>query len=364
MADGTGRRQLASLLLASVLPVGCAGPPAAPEAIAFTGEALGTTYLLKLAGGPPSPELANRAHQATVGAFAAVDAAMTTWSPSEVTRFNDHRGTDPQPISRATADVVALALDIAERTGGAFDVTVGPLVEAWGFGARPASTPPDPSTLATVDDRIGFRKLRLDGGRPALAKDHPELEIDLSGVAKGYAVDRAAAAIEALGLADYMVELGGEVRARGSNPDGRPWALGVERPDAARGVVQRVIRLADAAMATSGDYRNYREVDGRRVSHLIDPRTGAPIDHRVASATVVDDRCAVADAVATAMMVLGEDEALAVADAEGWAVLLLVREGDRYVERTSAAFARVVAPAGRIQSAPDGVPDSEGAAQP
>jgi thiamine biosynthesis lipoprotein len=280
------------------------------------------------------------ARRAAAAALAEVDDLMTTYRDSEVTRFNAWRDTAPFAVSTPTAEVARLALRLAAQTGGALDVTVAPLVSALGFGpAAPGPLPAD-ETLARLLAATGWEHLAVD---PAdrLVKARPDLEIDLSAVAKGYAVDRAGEALEALGLGDYMVEVGGEVRARGRNPSGEPWRIGIERPDAVQRVVQRVLPLRDLALATSGDYRNYREVDGRRVSHIVDPRSGRSIGHRVASATVVHPDCATADGLATAMMVLGE-EGMALADRNGWAVLLLVREGDGFREVASAAFRRLV----------------------
>ncbi len=328
------------LLMVGWFGFGCAPAPA-PGPASFVGEVMGTTYSVKL-GTPATEAELEAARDAVDQAFRAVDDAMTTYRASEVTRFNDTPSTEPQPMSPPTLDVLSIALDVSARTGGAFDVTVAPLVAAWGFGSAAHRGDPDPTTLETAREVVGDAHLSIDREAGTAEKALPGLQIDLSGVAKGYAVDRAAAALEALGFVWHLIELGGEVRAGGRRPDGAAWTLGIERPDAARGVVQRVVPLRDLAMATSGDYRNYREVEGRRISHVLDPRTGGPATHRTASTTVLHDECAVADAVATAMLVLGSEEGLEVARVEGWAVLFLDRTDDGFVERTSESFDRLL----------------------
>jgi len=305
---------------------------------------MGTTWTVRLA--EPLDEEASAAVEWTIEAeLEKVDAAMSTWrEDSELSALNRHRDTTPFALSADTAAVLAEALRIGDVTGGAFDVTVGPLVEAWGFGAGQANDPPDEATVRELKAATGLDKLRLDPGAGTVTKVVPAVEVDLSGIAKGYAVDRVAEALEALGHERYMVEIGGEVRARGRNPDGEIWRIGIERPDAARGSLQRIVPLDDAALATSGDYRDFRLVDGVRLTHILDPREGAPVHHRLASVTVLHPSCTTADALATGFMVLGPDDALALAERRGFAVLLLVRDGQGgFEERTSPSFRRHLA---------------------
>ena len=191
-------------------------------------------------------------------------------------------------------------------------MTVGPLVNAWGFGPDKRRSPPDQETLTDLRARIGQDKLELtpDG----ITKDHPELFVDLSAIAKGYAVDLVVERLEETGVTDLLMEVGGEIVARGENPQKQPWRLGIETPSETDRQVHHVVSLRDSAMATSGDYRQYVEVEGRRVSHLIDPRTAQPIEHRLASVTVIADRCSTADAWATALSVMGEVEGYEMAE--------------------------------------------------
>ncbi len=297
---------------------------------------MGTTYTVRLVTLEPSSELVQEAALAVTKTVARVDDLMTTYRESEVTRFNSEGSTVPFVVSPETAAVASLSLELAEITGGAIDVTVGPLVEAFGFGASASAEVPSEAQLAELRSQVGYELLGVDD-QQRLIKRHPELTVDFSAVAKGYGVDRAAEVLDEFGFDRYMIELGGEVRARGRNQRGLPWRIGVERPDAERGRVERVVPLVDLSMATSGDYRQYREVDGRRISHLLDPRTARPIDHSVASATVLHSDCATADGLATAMMVLGE-AGLELAESRGWAVMLLVRADGGFREVTSTAF--------------------------
>lgn len=326
----------------------CASPPPAPEpeapavAAAFQGAKMGTTWTVRLAAHLDAAAAA--AVEAVIEAeLEKVDAAMSTWrQDSELSALNRHHETTPFSLSADTAAVLAEALRVGDLTGGAFDVTVGPLVEAWGFGARAADTPPSAEELRRLREATGLDKLRLDPGAGTVTKRTPAVEVDLSGIAKGYSVDRVAEALEALGHRRYMVEVGGEVRTRGRNPEGGPWRIGIERPDAAPGRLQRIVPLTDAALATSGDYRNFRLVDGERLTHILDPREGRPVHHRLASVTVLHPSCTTADALATGLMVLGPDDALALAESRDLAVLLLVRDGrGGFEERASSAFARL-----------------------
>ena len=338
----SGRLAAGLLGVVALAAAACAPPPAAapPELAVFGGEVMGTTYTVRVAGVALAEPLRQRMEEAVATALSQVDDRMTTYRDSDVTRFNAWASTEPFAVSPATAEVAALAQTLAALSGGALDVTVAPLVDAFGFGPAAPTAIPDAAVLAALRPRVGYRLLTVDAG-DRLRKGHPELTIDLSALAKGYGVDRAALALEALGVTSYMIEVGGEVRARGRNERGSVWRIGIERPDAAHGTVQRIVPLADMAMATSGDYRRYREIAGRRISHIIDPRRAEPIDHRVASATVLHESCAAADGLATAMMVLGED-GLPLAERNGWAVLLLVRSTTGFVEKASSPFNALV----------------------
>lgn len=293
-------------------------------AITVGGDTMGTTYKVKLVPRPGVDAAAVRG--AVQAALEEVDASMSTYrQDSELSRFNASTSTDPVPISDGLHHVMEVALEVGRASGGALDVTVGPLVDAWGFGPTERREP-DAGALSALRARVGLAKLGLDDR--GLRKAASDLRVDLSAVAKGHAVDRVARALDRLRVEHYLVEVGGELSARGSRPDGEPWRVAIEKPDEARRAVERVLPLSGSGLATSGDYRNYYEKDGKRRSHLIDPRSGLPIEHGLASVSVVHPRVAVADAWATALSVLGPVAGPEVAEREGLSALFIVRQAD------------------------------------
>jgi FAD:protein FMN transferase len=289
----------------------------------LTGGTMGTTYRIVLGKGLGGAD-ASTLKDAVEARLAAVNKVMSTYDPvSELSRFNASRTTDPWPASEELRGVVRTALEVSRASGGAFDVTVGPLVDAWGFGSGgPRGQPPSVAELHRLQGRVGYEKLEVVGG--SLKKAHPELEVDLSGIAKGHAVDEVALLLEARGLEDYLVEIGGEVRVRGLSAQGRPFRVGIEEPDAHRRAVHLALALESGSLATSGNYRNFSEHDGALVGHVLDPSTGRPTVHRLLSASVWHPSCAVADAWATALLVVGPDAALSLAEEAGLEALLLI----------------------------------------
>ncbi len=311
--------------------------------VLFAGPALGTTYSVKVvAVGDLSSEQRTSIEAAIRETLAAIDASMSTWrEDSELERFNRH-GTEPFLLSPALDEVMAKALEIGSRSGGAFDITVGPLVDAWGFGSGGRSRTPSTERVAELLERTGSHRLTLDRQSRTLRKNAGRIRCDLSAIAKGYAVDKLAAALTGVGYSDFMVELGGEVVARGRNASGETWRLGIEVPDPERRAVHAVVALDGMALATSGNYRNFRIEDERVVSHIIDPRTGRPVIHTLASVSVVAETCMEADAWATALSVLGPEEGLEVARREGLAALFIAHPPGGELEETStAAFDRL-----------------------
>ena len=258
-----------------------------------------------------------------------IDALMSTYKPdSELSRFNQHDATSPFPVSDETLAVFKRALEVSRQTDGAFDITVGPIVNAYGFGPDGPTTPPDDDVLAELRKRVGYQQIELDEAEKTVRKKIPNLYCDLSAIAKGCAVDQVALALSAIGIKNYMVEVGGEVRAAGVNDRGTPWRIGIEQPTPGQRGVQRVLPLENMSLATSGDYRNYREVDGVRISHTIDPRTGRPVQHNLVSVSVLHAECAYADAYATALTVLGPEEGFAFAAEQRLTALFIFREAD------------------------------------
>jgi thiamine biosynthesis lipoprotein len=321
------RRLVLQGLGAAVVAAGCGQP--ARAAYQFGGPTMGSTYTVKIAGprlGAAAEAAARRAVESALGGV--VDRMSAYREDSELSRFNRHRGNVPFALSADTFAVFRVGQQVSAATNGAFDITVAPVVDAWGFGPGRAQRMVSEGEVAALEARVGWRMLTLDERNATVAKARGDMRADLSGIAKGYGVDRAAQALEALGIDDYMVEAGGEIRTRGRNADGQPWQIAIERPDAIPQRVHRIVPLTGMAMATSGDYRIYFERDGKRYCHEIDPATGCPIRHGLASVTVVAPDCVYADAMATALIVLGPEQGHALAVARNVAALFIVREGD------------------------------------
>ena len=311
----------------------------APQQLAISGETMGTTYHVRYVSANPQHN-PQRVKEAVDAVLVQVNARMSTYDPnSELSRFNQREQTTPMVISRALEQVLRRALEIAVESDGALDVTVGPLVNLWGFGpqARPEKIPTE-AELAAIRQRVGYQLLTLENHQ--VSKQVAELYVDLSTIAKGYGVDRVALLLEQLEIQNYLIEIGGEMRMKGSKPGAEPWRIAIEKPISTERSVQRVVELGDAAIATSGDYRNYYEHDGVRFSHIIDPHTGKPIQHNLVSVTVITSNCMDADAYATALTVMGPQRALEFAEQKQLAVLLITREADGFKEHSSSAFAR------------------------
>ena len=323
----------------AVLALGACGRPAPRGELRITGMSMASPYTVKLAqvAGVDADAVA----AAVQAAFDEVDARMSLYKPtSELSRLNRQPAGVPLALSPALHAVLAAAQEVSAASGGAFDVTVAPLVQAWGFGTEKRRDVPPAAQVNAGRAAVDWRALRLDGQRLTATKAHAPLHADLGGIAKGYGVDRAAHALDALGLTHYMVELGGEVRTRGRNAADQPWRIGIEEPDAVPQRARWIVPLSGRAMATSGDYRSYFVQDGRRYSHEIDPARGAPIDHPLCSVTVVADDCMRADALATALIVLGADKGRQLAAAAGIAAQFIERADDGSLrDSMSPAFA-------------------------
>jgi thiamine biosynthesis lipoprotein len=330
-----------SLLLLALLLLGVAGCGPREHTLTLAGGTMGTTWSVQIAHPPGDLDQA-ALQEGIASALADVNDRMSTYqADSELSRFNAAETTDWLPVSAELARLVGTALAVSADTDGAFDVTVGPLVNLWGFGPEvKADQIPAETEIDAARERTGWRKLQTRTEPPALRKSRTDLYVDLSAIAKGHGVDRLAEVLDAAGIADYLVEIGGELRGRGVNGQGEPWRIAIERPDPGRRAALRVVALQDQAMATSGDYRNFFELDGRRYSHSIDPATGRPVDHALASVTVLAERCADADAWATALLVLGPARGLALADEHGLAALFIERIDDELRVTESSAFAQ------------------------
>lgn len=300
---------------------------------------MGTRYTIKVTS---IPSAINKAELSTQirNLLSKIDKKMSTYrQDSELSQFNKSQSIAWQSISPSLFVVLSEAKKIHQLTQGAFDITVGGLVNLWGFGS-------DPMTQIAVEDSeidvalnsVGSNFLQLDKNNQKIKKDIPDLYLDLSAIAKGYAVDLVGELLEAHEIVDYMVEIGGELRLRGGNANNQSWRIAIEKPTAEARMIQKVLPLSNISLATSGDYRNYFEVDGVRFSHSIDPRTGKPITHKLASVTILSDTTIVADALATALMVLGSDEGYKLAERENIAALFIIKVTEGFVEKATPAF--------------------------
>ena len=313
---------------------GCEKPV---EQIHLSGPTMGTTYNIKYIPSEttPSPEVL----QAEVDRLLEeVNDQMSTYrKDSELSRFNQNQSSEAFEVSPQTATVVKEAIRLNGLTLGALDVTVGPLVNLWGFGpeARPEVVPTD-AELAERKANTGIVHLSVEGN--TLSKDIPNLYVDLSTIAKGWGVDVVADYIQSEGIQNYMVEVGGEMRLKGVNREGVAWRIAIEKPSVEERAIQEIIEPGDMAIATSGDYRNYFERDGVRYSHIINPETGKPINHKVVSVTVLDKSSMTADGLATGLMVLGEEQGMKIAEKNNIPVFMIVKTENGFKELASSAY--------------------------
>ena len=331
--------------LATALPLlsvaACNFEDGTPGPLTFSGATMGTTYQLSIA----DRSLRIDRSVLRVGVdrvLEVVNEAMSTYrSHSELSRFNASESTAWTPASGDTLTVLDEALRVSHLSGGAFDPTVGPLVNHWGFGPARGGLPEQPERdVGQLAERIGYQHVHLRHSPPAMRKDRGRMQVDLCGIAKGFALDKVGAYLRDAGLRSFLFEIGGEILAAGQNGKGEPWRVGIEKPVADEITIQRVIRLEDAAIATSGDYRIFAERAGERYCHLIDPRTGKPVTHKLASVSVIDPSTVRADALSTALMVLGPDAGPLLAKQEQLAALFIVRTRTGFREISSPAFAR------------------------
>ena len=320
------------------------GPEArADRELTITGPTMGTTFTVKVVTDDATETQRDRLTRIMRRVVDGVDEHMSTYRPeSEIEDFNEG-GTGEFAASSELLEVVFEAQRIARLTGGAFDITVGPLVDIWGFGPTGATATPSEDELRRLVAVTGFEQIEVDLDGGTLRKARADCRIDLSAIAKGFAADRLSEELARQGLPFHMVEVGGEVRARGLNGSGEPWRIGIERPTDGGRSVHTVVNLTDMSLATSGDYRNYFERDGIRISHTIDPRTGRPISHNLASVSVIHASCMTADGLATALGVLGPEGGFELAERQDIPALFLIRVGEGvFEEKKTSVWAALV----------------------
>lgn len=311
----------------------------------LSGYTMGTTYQVQIVDMPAGVTPDALATQ-VVDLLGEMDTGLfsTYASESELSRFNRHGVNVPFIASNHMLNVLELAQDIARLTDGAFDITVGPLVNLWGFGPaiRALDSIPDQAEIDSLLQNVGYQYLQIDRARSEIRKTR-DIYVDLSGIAKGYAVDQLAVLLDRLGVENYFLEVGGELKIKGSKPGGANWVPAIEAPLDTESRVYEIFynRGETIGVAGSGDYRNYFEENGVRYSHEIDPRTGRPVSHNLAAVYVIDREAARADGLATAFMVMGLDAGQALAEQENLAVYFIYKaDGDGFADSVTEGFAR------------------------
>ncbi|WP_170423431.1 FAD:protein FMN transferase [Ruegeria arenilitoris] len=313
-----------------------------PEVVRLSGETMGTTFNITAIGTDVDETALGAAVEETL---ADVNAKMSNWDPnSEVSTFSASTSTEPTEVSDEFALVIAAANDVHDKSGGTFDVTLGPLIELWGFGPRKPEDPvPSDAEIQAALDSVGqSRLLTLDADKSTLSKSDAGVGINLSAIAKGYGIDAVAATLREAGIENYMVEIGGDLVTMGQNDKGEAWRIGIEKPEVGSQNLQLIVQLDNLGMATSGDYKNFFEQGGVRYSHIIDPTIGRPITHRTTSVTVLAENAMMADAWATAMLALGQEKGMELAEEHKLAVYFISRDvtggEDAYITVHSTAF--------------------------
>lgn len=324
------RRHLIGVILALLL-VGCGEPVET-----LSGPTMGSQYSLKYVVNSAAAEPAQV--QAEVQRLLAeIDAQMSTWrADSAVSIFNQLPAGSCQTMPEAVLQLVRYGESLSAASDGAFDLTLAPLLDLWGFGAQSRGREvPSAEQLARARASVGYRHLRIVDGQ--LCKD-VAVQLELSSIVAGFAVDRLAERLEQLGIHSYLLDVTGEIKAAGRKPDGSAWRVAIEAPRADQQVVQQVIALGGLGMSTSGDYRNYFEQQGQRYSHTLDPQTGRPVAHDLASVTVIDPSALHADGLSTLLMVLGFERGVAYAEQAGIAALFIRRAEQGFLSRETSAF--------------------------
>lgn len=334
-----------ALLAATLFFTGCDNTPDAAQTttlspVVLEGKTMGTFWRVSVVGiDAARAETLRSRIQAQLDAD---DQLLSTYKKdSALMRFNQSKSLSPWPVSEAMADIVTSALRIGQKTQGAMDITVGPLVNLWGFG--PDKQPVQIPTQAQIDAaraNSGLQHLTVinQAKQQYLQKDLPDLFVDLSTVGEGYAADHLAHLMEQEGIARYLVSVGGALNSRGMNAEGHPWRVAIQKPTDRENAVQAVVDINGHGISTSGSYRNYYELNGKRLTHVIDPQTGRPIEHNLVSVTVIAPTALEADGWDTGLMVLGTEKAKEVVRREGLAVYMISKEEEGFKTWMSPQF--------------------------
>ena len=306
------------------------------------GKTMGTTYSIKFVNSA-GIEI-DQIHNKIDSILKEVNQQMSTYiSTSEISIFNKFQDTAWYNISYDLANVLKTSLGICDFSNGALDITVGPLVNLWGFGPENRPTKiPNKIEITQELKNVGWENLHVRLTPSSVKKSNPDIYCDLSSTAKGFGVDKVAIFLESIDIRNYLVEIGGELRSKGVKKEGNPWKVGISKPDELGGI-HEVIELSNMAMATSGDYWNYFEENGVRFSHTINPKTGRPINHKLASVTVIAKTCLEADGIATALDVMGENEGFEFAKQNDLCAYFIHRKDDQFVVNYTESFKELLA---------------------
>lgn len=325
-------------LAAFVFLTGCDTKPEAVKLEGLQGTATWHVTLTTL----PKHHTVDEIQQGLDKALAHTNAILGTWDEkAEISKFNQSTSTEWIPVSKELAHAVSTSLRLSAESNGLYDVTVGPLLKVWGFqkGEPGKGVVPPQADIDAAKAKVGYQKLQVRfEPQPALRKAQADIYVELASLADGYAVDQAGEYLESIGIQDYMVEVAGEVRTRGKSPRGDDWRIAIEKPVEVGHVVQQGLKLNSVGLATSGDYRNFFMVEGKRYSHTIDPITGIPVQHRLASVSVLAKTGLEADGYATLLMVLGEEKGKVFAEQHKLAAYFIWRTDKGFEHYTTPQF--------------------------
>ncbi len=327
-------RLIAVSLMIALLLCACGGQNEAARQpqVEIQGQTMGTTYSIKVVPGKMTLDVETLRREIDADLLGINQVLSTYIQDSELSEFNRSEVNQWHPASSTFLTVLNAARGIYELSQGAFDPSIGPLVNLWGFGPEVTVEFPTETELQKAKDRVDFARLSIDIEGMRLRKSS-DMYVDLSAIAKGYGVDRVATLLASQGYTDYLVEIGGELRSVGLNAEGQAWRIAIEKPQAGTRTIHGIINVSDMGMATSGDYRNFFEHNGQRYSHTIDPRTGYPVRHSLVSVTVLADDAMTADALATAFMVMGAEEGFVLARNEKIAAWFIEQKDDELLDR-------------------------------
>lgn len=353
------RTRLAMLALIAASGLSSCTDASRPQAAKLNGTAMGTSYNVTIVT-PSDDERLTTLRREIEDELERIETLASTYRPdSELSILNRAPADNWVPVSNELCHLLHASFEVSRQTGGAFDPTIGAVVNLWGFGPEPSA----PDSISDADIEMALRStgthlLTLDCERSQVKKTAASLYIDLSAWAKGHAVDRLAATIAASGLVNFLVEIGGEIRVSGLNADNKPYFIGIEQPIAGAAAVNNGIRVTNAGIATSGSYRNFREVGDSTITHVIDPATGRPINHKLVSVTVIGESVAEADAIATALLVLGPEKGLRFATDHKIAAYFIVADKDDFETLQTAEFESAIVPASFVNGAGNGPGES------